>query len=160
MKNKGIVLEDFVNFKLPSLFIASTICNWKCCLEQHLDTSICQNSSLAQQPAKDIPDSVIYNAYAANSITKAVVIGGLEPMMQFEEIENLIKYFRINGENAPFVIYTGYDKDELQDKISALKLYKNIIIKFGRYVPGQEPHYDKVLGVNLVSHNQYAEVIS
>ena len=63
------------------------------------------------------------------------------------------------------VIYTGYTKEELQNKIykdnisylDKLKQYKNIIIKYGRYIPDQEPHYDEVLGVNLASDNQYAE---
>jgi hypothetical protein len=34
--------------------------------------------------------------------------------------------------------------------------YKNIIIKYGRYIPNQTPHYDEVLGVYLASDNQYA----
>ena len=38
--------------------------------------------------------------------------------------------------------------------------YKNIIIKYGRYIPNQTPHRDEVLGVNLASDNQYAERIS
>jgi hypothetical protein len=33
----------------------------------------------------------------------------------------------------------------------------NIIVKFGRYRPNQEPHFDKVLGVELASDNQYAK---
>ena len=37
--------------------------------------------------------------------------------------------------------------------------FTNIIIKFGRYIPNQKPHYDEVLGVNLASDNQYAERI-
>ena len=41
-----------------------------------------------------------------------------------------------------------------------LKQYKNIYIKFGRYVPNQNEHYDEVLGVKLVSDNQYGEKIS
>ena len=32
-----------------------------------------------------------------------------------------------------------------------------IIVKFGRFRPNQEPHYDEVLGVNLISDNQYAK---
>ena len=63
------------------------------------------------------------------------------------------------------MIYTGYTKEELQNKIykdnisylDKLKQYKNIIIKYGRYIPNQTPHYDEVLGVNLASDNQYAE---
>ena len=38
--------------------------------------------------------------------------------------------------------------------------WENIIIKFGRYIPNQEKHYDDVLGIELASDNQYAEVIS
>ena len=36
----------------------------------------------------------------------------------------------------------------------------NIIIKFGRFVPMQQPHFDPILGVNLASDNQYAKQIS
>ena len=41
-----------------------------------------------------------------------------------------------------------------------LELYENIIVKFGRYVPNQLPHYDNVLGIKLASDNQYAKVVS
>ena len=71
------------------------------------------------------------------------------------------------------VIYTGYTKEELEkgqfgkdSEISRanynylLEAYKNIIIKFGRYYPNQTAHFDKVLGVNLISDNQYAEKVS
>lgn len=46
------------------------------------------------------------------------------------------------------------------DKFHVLSEYKNIVVKFGRYIPGQEKHYDEVLGVYLASDNQYAEKIS
>ena len=45
-------------------------------------------------------------------------------------------------------------------KINILKQYPNIIIKFGRFKPNQKSHYDDVLGVNLISDNQYGEKIS
>ena len=38
-----------------------------------------------------------------------------------------------------------------------LKKYKNIIVKFGRFIPNQEKQYDEVLGVYLASNNQYGE---
>lgn len=41
-----------------------------------------------------------------------------------------------------------------------LKSYKNIIIKFGRYVSGQKQHFDDILGVYLSSDNQYAKNIN
>jgi hypothetical protein len=67
------------------------------------------------------------------------------------------------------VIYTGYTEEELtlddsgRQEVATynwLKHYPNIYVKFGRYVPGQEPHYDEVLGVKLASDNQYGKKVS
>ena len=58
------------------------------------------------------------------------------------------------------VIYTGYQKEEISYAIDWLHLFSNIIVKFGRFIPNQQPHYDEILGVKLASDNQYAEVIS
>ena len=44
--------------------------------------------------------------------------------------------------------------------INNLKQFPNIIIKFGRFIPNQQSHYDEVLGINLASDNQYAKKIS
>ena len=41
-----------------------------------------------------------------------------------------------------------------------LKKFKNIIVKFGRYRPNFQKHFDEVLGVELASTNQYAKRIS
>ena len=62
--------------------------------------------------------------------------------------------------NDPIIIYTGYNKDEVKEKIDRLINYENIYVKFGRYVPNHKEHYDEVLGVKLVSDNQYGEKIS
>lgn len=159
MRLKGMVAEDFTNYKLPSLFLISSICNWKCCLEQNLDTSICQNSSLAQQPTKEIPNNLIFEAFVTNPITKAVVIGGLEPIKQIDELVELIDLFRGQKTNCPFVIYTGYNKEEITQELDRLKPYGNIIMKYGRYIPNHLPHFDPVLGVELASDNQYGEVL-
>lgn len=45
------------------------------------------------------------------------------------------------------------------DKVEQLKPFKNIIIKFGRYIPNQTSHHDDVLGVTLASPNQKGELI-
>ena len=37
------------------------------------------------------------------------------------------------------------------------RMYGNIIVKYGRYVPNQKPHYDELLGILLASDNQYAK---
>lgn len=81
-------------------------------------------------------------------------------MLQFNEVYELISYFRENGCNDPFVIYTGYYTEEIQNELYQLQKYKNIIIKFGRFIPDQESHFDEILGVNLASPNQYARRIS
>jgi hypothetical protein len=102
----------------------------------------------------------IFSRYTQNNITKSIVIGGLEPFLQFDEVLNLIKYFRTNNVNDEFIIYTGYYKKEIQQQINTLTQFKNLIVKFGRFIPDQKSHYDNILGVNLISNNQYAERIS
>ena len=156
---KNIVEEDFVNYKVPSMFIATCFCDWKCCIEQNLDISICQNASISKQRNILINDSEIYERYISNPITKAVVIGGLEPMMQFEEIYDLIKCFRDNNCKDMFVIYTGYNENEILNQIDRLKKFENIILKIGRYRPNNKSHYDDILGINLVSDNQKGVII-
>jgi hypothetical protein len=44
--------------------------------------------------------------------------------------------------------------------VEDLTRFDNIIVKFGRYIPDNKPHFDEVLGVNLASPNQYAKKIS
>lgn len=160
MRVKDILPEDFINYKLPSMFISTCFCDYKCCLEQNLDIGVCQNAPLAQMENKEIDNQTIYEQFVNNPITKAIVIGGLEPMIQINEVIELIDTFRKQGENAPFVIYTGYHPIEIPKPLERLKKYKNIIVKFGRFIPNDQSRYDDVLGVTLASSNQYAEVIS
>ena len=155
---KGIVLEDFVNYKKPSMFLITSKCDWKCCVEA--GNQICQNSNLTKVNSKHYLVQVLFDAYSKNDITKSIVFGGLEPMLQFNEIYYFIKFFRDNECDDDIVIYTGYNRDEIEDKVKILQEFPNIIIKFGRFIPDQEPYFDAVLGVNLASDNQYAEVIS
>ena len=160
MKTKGILVEDFVNYKLPSMFIISSKCDWKCCKEQGFKISVCQNSMVSLNPTIDLDNSTIYDFYANNDITKAVIVGGLEPFLQFDEVKDLISYFRCREENCDFVIYTGYYPYEIHDKLEILSSYENIVIKFGRYIPSLPSIYDETLGVTLASNNQYAKRIS
>ena len=159
MRIKGLQDEDFVNYKKPSMFIGTSICDWKCCNEQCLDKSICQNSSLANSKTIDISADEIYRRYINNPITKAVVIGGLEPILQFSEILDLIYTFRNNGCFDNFVIYTGYYPSEIKHEIEELGRCKNIVVKFGRFLYNDKPIFDDVLGVTLASSNQYAKRI-
>lgn len=159
MKIKQLLDEDFVNYKFPAMFIGSCICDWKCCYEQGTDITTCQNSKLVSSEIIDISEDKIFRRYIGNPITKAIVIGGLEPMLQIDELIDLISYFRANDCKDTFVIYTGYYPEEITGQVSLLSRFKNIIIKFGRFIPNDTEHFDETLGVNLVSENQFAQKI-
>ena len=157
---KGVVMEDFVNYAKPSLFLITCKCDWKCCHEANIPITVCQNEPVVRQATKEFLISSIYKAYIDNEITKAVVIGGLEPMLQFEEILSLLDYFRKQNCNDDFIIYTGYYKEEIKKEIEQLKKYPNVILKYGRYKPNSVSHFDETLKITLASDNQYAERIS
>ena len=154
---KGITAEDFSNYKKPSMFIAFPKCNWKC--EKECGERVCQNSALAKAPNLDIDADIVVEKYLGNPITKAVVCGGLEPFDSWSDLLLFIEKFREKSQDD-VVIYTGFRKEEITDKINILKKYPNIIIKTGRFVPGHKKHYDETLGVYLASDNQKAERIS
>lgn len=158
MKVKGILDEDFVNYELPSMFISTSTCDFKC--DRACGESWCQNSSLAQAPSMIVDDENIIHRYLQNPITKAIVFGGLEPFDQFDELVHFISQLRAGGCRDTVVIYSGYTKEELSYKLWVLSSYQNIIVKYGRFVPNSEPRFDGVLGVTLASKNQYAEKIS
>ena len=77
-------------------------------------------------------------------------------MDQFLELLECIEAFR-ERTNDDIVVYTGYDKNEIPKHLMTLKKYKNIIVKFGRFIPNHKKHFDPVLGVYLASNNQYGE---
>jgi len=160
MMLSGVVTEDFINYRKPSMFLSTARCDFKCCKESEFPLSVCQNHQLDQASLTDISPESLYSLYARNDITHAVVFGGLEPMLQFSEMEDVIRYFREQGCMDDVVIYTGYTPQEVQHEIDALCQFPNIIVKFGRYKPDENPHYDAVLGVTLASNNQYAVRIS
>ena len=158
MHVKTIVKEDFVNYKKPSMLIGAVSCNWKCCSDVGKSFELCQNSIWYSSPTAYINDEMLCKDYLGNPLTSAIVFGGLEPLDQFDEIVEFIELLReVFKCEDDVVIYTGYNKDEISDQIDSLRKYKNIIVKFGRYVPNQPAHYDEVLGVYLASDNQYAE---
>lgn len=163
---KGLIDEDFVNYKKPVMYIAFPKCTFKCDLENHVQ--LCQNCSLARQPDIEVSELSIIERYLSNPITEGIVISGLEPFDTPIQLLRLIKAFRAET-SEPIVIYTGYTEHELTngyyydhnyDANKALWetiISYGVILKFGRFRPGQEPHYDEVLGVNLISDNQYAK---
>lgn len=161
MRIKQLVHEDFVNYKRPSMFIGTSYCTGKCYKELGLPCTICQNEALQRIETLDISSARITSVYINNPITQAIVFGGLEPFDQFDELYSFIEELRTEWQrNDDVVIYTGYYRHEIEKQIMMLASFPNIVVKFGRYIPGQKPHFDEVLGVNLASDNQYAERIS
>lgn len=156
---KEIRDEDFTNYKKPSMFIGFPRCSWKC--ERECGMRVCQNSSLATSPNIEIEPRELIKRYLSNPITKAIVFGGLEPLDSFGDLSYLLHIIRDEYQcDDDVVIYTGFYKKEIMRELEIIGSYKNIIVKFGRFIPNQQPHYDDILGINLASGNQYAERIS
>ena len=161
MRVKTIVDEDFVNYSKPSMFIGTISCGGKCCLEGGFPLSVCQNDGWRGNAPIDIRDEVIVKRYLQNQITHAIVLGGLEPMEQSDEVLARSKTLRADFDcHDDVVIYTGYYPDEVTAILDKLQVFDNIVVKFGRYVPNMKSRFDDVLGVNLASDNQYAVRIS
>lgn len=157
---KSIVDENFQDYKKSSMFISFPKCDFKCFRDLGLPPSGCQNFNIINMKDIKIKISYIFQRYIKNQITKSIVLGGLEPLLSFDEVRNLISYFRLNDCNDDFVIYSGYYPDEIESEINNLKKFENIIVKFGRYIPNANSKYDEILGVTLASDNQFAVKIS
>jgi hypothetical protein len=156
---KGLIDEDFVNYKKPAMVIEFPYCTFKC--DKECGQQVCQNSDLVNEPNIEIDYDKLLTRYINNPITKAIVMQGLEPFDSFSDVMNLILWLRVKYKCLDdIVIYTGYTKEEINWFIKYIEQYENIIIKYGRYIPNQEPHLDSILGVKLSSDNQYAEKIS
>ena len=128
-------------------------CTFKC--DKENGTHLCQNCRLVNEPDLIVKPERLIDMYLSDSITEAVVFQGLEPLDSFNDVLEFIEKFREKTDDD-LVIYTGYVEEEVQDKIESLRKYNNIIIKYGRFKPNQEKHYDDTLGVYLASDNQYA----
>ncbi|MBE6069949.1 MAG: 4Fe-4S cluster-binding domain-containing protein [Clostridium lundense] len=155
---KGIIDEDFVNYKKVCMTIEMPYCSFKC--DKECGMQVCQNSALATANNVEVEINNLVNRYINNDISKAVCFQGLEPMDSYNDLIMFISAFREQCDDD-IVIYTGYKYDEIKENIDYIaKRYKNIIVKFGRFIPNQESHYDKTLEVTLASPNQYAEKFS
>ena len=157
MEIKGVLHEDFVNYKKPSMLVMFPKCTFKC--DKECGSQVCQNSALAKGATTCIAAPYIAEKYLDNPFTSAVVCAGLEPFDTFTDLLDFVNAIR-EKTNDDIVIYTGYNEDEIEELIYQLKQYQNIYIKFGRFVPNQQTHYDEVLGVNLASDNQYGKKVS
>lgn len=157
MRIKGLIDEDFIQYKKPSMFLIFPTCTFKC--EKECGERVCQNGALVSLPDIEISIVNLIERYMSSNISQSVVAGGLEPFDHFDDLRSFIQEFRKYTKDD-VVIYTGYTENEAADKVEKLKQFKNIIVKYGRFIPNQQPHRDEVLGVNLASDNQYAKKIS
>ena len=158
MTLKGIIDCDFTNYKEPVLTLEFPTCDFKC--DRVNGCQVCQNSKLAAEPNIYVSEYTIWDLYKQNPLTKGFCCQGLEPFDSESSLLDFIDFTRAGMQcNDPIIIYTGYNKNEIQC-LDILNNYSNIIIKYGRYIMGQQPHYDKVLGVKLASDNQYAEKVT
>ena len=165
MKVKGIVDEDFINYKKPSMVIMCHSCTFKC--DKECGKQVCQNGTLATAPDIEIEIDDLINRYLKNTITHAVVFGGLEPFDDIYNVLHFISDLRSKYHNHDdVIIYTGYTKEEINEKfhdeyyaLSFFGTIGNIYIKYGRFVPNKPKRYSNVLGVTLGSDNQYAEKV-
>ena len=158
MKIKGI-LETFTDYKKISLIILTVSCDFKCENEGYCKLGTCQNSELINNPTIEISNDKIIENFNNNGLVEGILFAGLEPFLQFEEIYVFIKEFRKTN-NEDIVIFTGYYPQEILSQIEKLKEFKNIIIKYGRFIENLSSKYDEVGQVTLASSNQYFEKIS
>lgn len=148
----GFVEENFTDYKYPTMTIGFPNCTFKC-------GEWCQNYCLKNSKRIEYPLIKLVDRYLKNDLTQGIVCAGLEPFDDFNALYALIDCFRARTEDV-IIIYTGYNKDEIKLYVEELqKRFSNIIVKFGRFIPNCESHYDEVLGVELKSPNQYAEYI-
>lgn len=158
MTIKHIIDEDFSNYKTPSMLVAFPKCSFKC--EKECGIRVCQNGTLHSMPDIEIDTYTLVKRYFDNEIVESLVFGGLEPFDSQNDINRIISFLRACDCIDPVVIYTGYTEEEVKEKFSWIYGHKNIIIKFGRYIPNRPTIYDSVLGVVLASDNQYAKQIT
>ena len=168
MKIKGITDECFSDYLKPSMFIAFPSCTFKCNKESKCE--VCQNAKLIDEPDIDIKKELLIERFLKNPITEAIVMGGLEPFDSILDVSSFIDCLRRQYKNnSTVVIYTGYTEEEiingtfgdnpnaLKSVVESILSQGNIIIKYGRYKPDGEKHFDQILGVVLSSKNQYAK---
>jgi len=155
MKLKGVVMEDFLQYKVPCMVLEFPNCNFKC--DKEAGVPVCQNSALASAPTQEFDVHDICKAYLSNDITSAICLQGLEPFQSWLDMLEIIHTLREDYHcDDDIVIYTGFDYDEIWPEVCEIRDYGNIVVKFGRFIPNRPHIYDEVLGVELSSDNQYA----
>lgn len=174
MKLLNIIDVTYDFYKKPSMYLAFPNCSMKCNIDSSSD--VCNNTCLIKSDIIQIDGDKLIERYLSNSESKAIVFSGFEPFdSKFDMIPFIDALRNKYLCDDDIVIYTGYTEDELSgkaifsyegvdnrilvDMFNQLISYNNIIVKFGRYIKGDEDHIDPILGVTLHSNNQYAKMI-
>ena len=172
MKIINIIEEDFVNYKKPAMVILMPYCSGKCNIGH--EKPVCHNYHLHESQLMEVSIETLGDRYLNNDITKAIVFQGLEPFDSEQDLLEFVRYLRIDKEcKDDIVIYTGYTKEEMESGnygrtkeefgnpcgYNELKKISNVIVKFGRFIPDRPHFFDPILGIELASDNQFAEVI-
>lgn len=160
IKLKGIIWEDLINYKKIGTTLMFPKCSFKCDTENGVQ--LCQNRGLAAAPSQwhDIDD--IMDRYMHTDLSEAIILQGLEPLDSLLDVYIVAAALKEWEIKTPLIIYTGYKKSEISPTILrtlSSQIPGDFIMKWGRYIPNQSPHYDPVLGVMLASDNQYGEYI-
>lgn len=153
----------FNDYKKPSLYIPIGItCTFKCLKdmsEENQKIFNCQNSELTKEKVFEVEaEKYILNFCAVEVMHEAVILAGLEPMDNFESVLEFIEVYSKLKPYNDIVIFTGYNLQEIKDKVDIL--FKtdigNIILKVGRFDPDLENRniIDPIGGVKLISGNQ------
>ena len=166
MKLKQIIDESFGDYKEAAMLLVTPNCTWKC--------EGCQNRHLSQLPTKNFPDEEILKRFFKNPLTSAIVIGGLEPLDDMQDVRHFISALgqKVYSEDLPkptIIVYTGYELDEIEDQLywsglePEMRTYGECILKYGRFNPIYQTKGDgfervdiwnEDLGINLASPNQ------
>ena len=109
---KGLIDEDFINYKKPAMVIEFPYCTFKC--DKECGQPVCQNSGWVNEPNIEMNYDNLLIRYINNPITEAIVFQGLEPFDSISDVINLILWLRIKYNcKDDIVIYTGYTKEEV-----------------------------------------------
>ncbi len=155
---KGIIDTDYVQYYKPCMTLMFPICSFKC--DKESGQKICINGELTKSPNITINTYTVIERYLSNDMVDTLCCAGLEPFDSELDLNRLISLLRFCECDDDIIIFTGYTETEVQEKFSWIYGHKNIIIKFGRYIPDIPNIYDDLLQVKLASNNQYAKRIT
>lgn len=160
MKLLDIVDYDIVNYKDPAMFLIFSVCKgFKCEKENNED---CPNRALEGMKKVEVSAESVLQRYNNQSLTRAIVCGGLEPFDTPDSLTELVTVLQKHDFSDTLVIYTGYDEGETETDSVLYNLYMkkpcfDLVVKHGRYIKSlAHLTYDDNLGVSLASRNQSA----